>query len=946
MACKKLSALICFFLKNGFTIIAIVAAHQSKGQSIAFSKERLQIEIDRTESLLSSFKNDSALRVIGPLRALLTKNSLLNSPTGLHIRLLEAIALQQKESGDSAIANLLPLLEQSRSMKQWAIYTRSCLTLALIYEKVNSPTQSRHYLQLTQDAIRQYRLDELYPYFVVRMASWERIFGSPEKSIQYAREVLRTAPPLRLKLEEAIGHMLMSFLLPSGHPDIIEHCRKAIVLYNSLEDHTGSSAMYHQLSRGYYQSGLFDLALASNDSAISAGLRSVSAGHHKHEIINQFYSQRGVIFKALGLYDSAFFNLEKGKSMAIDLMRKNIDDKIAEVSSRYEGEKKQEEIERQRMELIKQNQLLVAGMVTLVMLILLLYILYRNYRKLALQKKLIEEQSEQLKTLDAAKTRMFANISHELRTPLTLIAGPLNKVIKESSASEEHLKLLRMATSGCADLSSLINQILDLGKIDAGKMTICKEATHLSSFLQVQLANLEPLFLQKKIEYQFKIEVPADLSALIDREKYLRILNNLISNALKFTSSGGKVFVSAGITRDRLSLEVQDSGPGVHPDDLPNLFDRYFQITRTDRAPATGTGLGLAICQEYTRILGGEIAVSSTLGKGTTFTVNFPLEIPQSDDLSTADSFPNEAEASPGISEVKPNRSKDKPAILLVEDNLGLQVFIDQILRDHYHVSIAQNGKEALEELNSQKFDLIVSDLMMPVMDGYELLNRVKADDRTRGIPFIMLSARAEMQDKLRALRTGVDDYLTKPFDEEELKARVENLLNNLAVRKATSFQISTENRPLPDIASADQIWLKKFEDFIHRHYKYDKFSIPDIADEFAVSESTLLRQLKLLTGLSPVQYIQEVRLGQARILLDQNPYISVSQLASEVGYKDLRNFSRSFKKRFGKAPSEYSSLSILDNQEKRTAYSRKNAGPPLEEPARAPCGTDFEPLY
>ncbi len=906
MAYKKLSALRCFFRKSSLTIIALVAVCQAKGQSIEFSKERLQIETERTEGLLSSFKNDSALQVIGPLRQLLTKSRLLDSPTGLHIRLLEAIALQQKGSGDSAIANLLPLLEQSRSMKQWEIYTRSCLTLALIYEKVNSPDQSRHYLQLTQDAVRQYQLDEIYPYFAVRMASWERIFGSPEKSIQYAREVLRTAPPQGLKLEEAIGHMLMSFLLPSEHPEKIGHCRKAIVLYNSLEDHTGSSAMYHQLSKGYYQSGLFDQALASNDSAISAGLRSVSAGHDKHEIINRFYSHRGEIFKALGLYDSAFFNLEKGKAMAIDLMRKNIDDKIAEVSSRYEGEKKQEEIERQRMQLTKRNQMLAAGVMTLVMLILLLYILYRNYRKLALQKKLIEEQSEQLKTLDAAKTRMFANISHELRTPLTLIAGPLNKVIKESSASEEHLKLLRMAISGCTDLSSLVNQILDLGKIDAGKMTICKEATHLSSFLRVHLANFEPLFSQKKIEYQFKIENPADLSVLIDRVKYLRILNNLISNALKFTPSGGKVLVSAGITDDRVRLEIRDSGPGVHPDDLPYLFDRYFQITRIDRAPATGTGLGLAICQEYTRVLGGEIAVSSTLGKGTTFIVNFPLELPQSDEIRTADSFPTEAPASSNIPDMKRTRPEDKPAILLVEDNLGLQVFIDQILHDHYHVSIVQNGKEALEELNSRKFDLIVSDLMMPVMDGYELLDRVKSDDRTRGIPFIMLSARAEMQDKLRALRTGVDDYLTKPFEEEELKARVENLLANLAVRKAAAFQISTENRQLSDISSADQIWLKKFEDFIHQHYKFDKLSIPDIADEFAVSESTLLRQLKRLTGLSPVQYIQEVRLGQARIILDENPYIPVSRLASEVGYKDLRTFSRSFKKRFGKAPSEY----------------------------------------
>jgi DNA-binding response OmpR family regulator len=249
-----------------------------------------------------------------------------------------------------------------------------------------------------------------------------------------------------------------------------------------------------------------------------------------------------------------------------------------------------------------------------------------------------------------------------------------------------------------------------------------------------------------------------------------------------------------------------------------------------------------------------------------------------------------------------------------------LQDYIRLLLESRYHVVVADNGQAALGVIGERGEepgvrsaphpspltpDLILSDLMMPVMDGYQLLERLKSDDATRHIPVIMLTARAEARDKLKALRIGVDDYLTKPFDEEELLARIENLLRNQAARQAAMAEEPAPANAAPQLAAADREWLERFEAYVQQHLSSDIFSVPMLADAFAMSESTLLRQLKRLTGLTPMQYLLEMRLDQARHMLESGTYRSVGRVAAEVGYQDTRSFARSFKKRFGKLPSE-----------------------------------------
>lgn len=438
-------------------------------------------------------------------------------------------------------------------------------------------------------------------------------------------------------------------------------------------------------------------------------------------------------------------------------------------------------------------------------------------------------------------------------------------------------------------------------------MELNEQPTELAAFFRRYFAQFESLAERKEIDFSFDIQVHNEAVANIDQEKCRQILYNLLSNAFKFTPTGGQIEVELWIQGKTLHLSVADSGPGIHPDDLPHIFDRFFQTTRSEKPIEGGTGIGLALCYEYAKLFGGDITVQSTLGKGTTFQVAFPItmvESPQSVVGSEQREVDNLEVAPVRRGESRETIDEAKPTILIVEDNSELQDYLRLVLSEHYNVLTAEHGQAALDHLQkSANCQLILSDLMMPVMDGYQLLEKLKSSDATRHIPVIMLTARADVRDKLKALRIGVDDYLVKPFDEEELVVRIANLLRNQMMRQAEVAAEADSTTPL--ISEEDKLWLEKFETFVQANLASDILTIPALADTFAMSESSLLRQLKRLTGLTPSQYLQETRLDKARQLLEDRTHKSIAKVAYEIGYTDARSFSRAFKSRFGKLPSD-----------------------------------------
>lgn len=592
--------------------------------------------------------------------------------------------------------------------------------------------------------------------------------------------------------------------------------------------------------------------------------------------------------------------------------------------TRLENERLEAEQTSQALELQLKNNQLVSLLIMAAFALLLAAGLFFGYRKqqqrrreLHQQNSLIQEQAEQLKTLDQAKTRFFANVSHELRTPLTLILGPIRTLLQEDQLNAKQVKLLKMADQSGERLQQLVGEILDLRKLELNIMGVNLQPTSIATFFSRHLSQFESLAERNAVEFFIDIGVDEQIVANLDREKCRQIVSNLLSNAFKFTPSGGQIKAAVSLQEEVLHFSVADTGPGIHPDDLPHVFDRYFQTSRPEKPIEGGTGIGLALCQEYVHLFGGAITVTSEMNEGTTFALSFPVTLVESvsqapvqplktEYFPSEDRLPNKKETPPQWS------NQQRPSILVVEDNPDLSDYLQLLLSDKYEVVTAENGRRAWDYIlpgdgsgPARDFQLILSDLMMPVMDGFQLLEKLKATDATRHIPVVMLTARADVRDKLRALRSGVDDYLIKPFEEEELMVRIANLLENRAARQSAA----PETEPAastPLISSEDQRWLEEFEEFVRQYLSSDLLSVPMLADAFAMSESTLLRQLKRLTGLSPVQYLKEMRLEKARQLIEDNTYNSIARIAYEIGYSDPDSFSRAFKQRYGKTPSGF----------------------------------------
>lgn len=526
----------------------------------------------------------------------------------------------------------------------------------------------------------------------------------------------------------------------------------------------------------------------------------------------------------------------------------------------------------------------------------------------------IMKEAEQLRNLDSMKSRFFANISHELRTPITLILAPLEQFIKKNTLSEKQEQQLLSIQSNGKNLLNLVNEILDLSKLEAGKLKLNTTPVRIPQFIERIVANFESAALFQEMEYQFKSFLPKDIVADFDKPKLESIFNNLLINALKFTPKNGTIQVVLTQAENHLLIQVKDSGRGIPEDDLPYIFDRYFQSSNNLEG---GTGIGLALTQELVELMGGTITVDSSMGEGTVFKLNLPISY--SNEIMTED----ESEIVPaskriGIYEAMETPLVKKETILLVEDNLSLQRFVKSILIPFYNVKIVSNGKEALNQLEGSQGikplvpNLILSDVMMPEMDGFTFLDKVKASDKFCSIPFVLLTARADMKDKLHGLRIGVDDYMTKPFEVEELLLRIRNLLSNAKARKEpgkedtneqeTPNQNSenTKNKPL----KSDLIWLSKVEEIAKREVNNKQFTLDDMSKELLISQRNMSRKIKGITGLSPNRYIRTIRLEMARRILETQDVQTLKEVSYAVGFENTTYFSKQFENHFGKHPS------------------------------------------
>ncbi len=567
--------------------------------------------------------------------------------------------------------------------------------------------------------------------------------------------------------------------------------------------------------------------------------------------------------------------------------------------------------------------------------ILVIILIIRAYFKFSinrakLKSQLFVEQNEakRAKELDTLKTQLYTNITHEFRTPLTVILGMAQQI---ASKPGEHLKSgTEMIIRNGQSLLNLVNEMLDLSKLESGKMSLQLVKGDVINFLRYIVESFHSLAESQKKQFHFLSEMDS-LNIAYDPEKMRQIVGNLLSNALKFTPEKGNIYISineirltGGEERSLLVIKVKDTGMGIPEDQVQYIFERFYQSDNSHTRKTEGTGIGLALTKELVKLMEGEIAVKSPptgANKGSEFTVTLPFKrlvlvepgITYPDPVAIGlKSIPQQK--TNGVTENKneiidENSGNEKPLILLVEDNADVVAYTASCLPD-YRLAVGKDGLEGLEIAAGIIPDLIITDVMMPHMDGFELCQKLRNDERTSHIPIIMLTAKADMESKMEGLQRGADVYLEKPFNREELLIRVKKLLElrkNLQqyyLKKAglTDKPVST---PAPADEQAEDIFVKKVREAVEANLTDPGFTVEQLCKFLLMSHSQLHRKLEALTGCSPNKFIRIVRLNKAKELL-KDPGNSIGSIALDCGYNDPGYFSRVFKQENGVTPQEW----------------------------------------
>jgi signal transduction histidine kinase/DNA-binding response OmpR family regulator len=547
-------------------------------------------------------------------------------------------------------------------------------------------------------------------------------------------------------------------------------------------------------------------------------------------------------------------------------------------------------------------------------------------QQILLDKSTIEKQAQQLKRLDELKSTFFANLSHEFRTPLTLILGPVRSMIGRDYLREQDRMLLTTIEENGNKLLKMVNELLDLTRIEAKKLDVEEKPVLLYPFLLKLFSDFEVHAGSAGVAMKLDYQLDKDLCLLMDREKLDRILSNFLTNAIKFTPRGGyvsfRVLEKSGVFR----FEVIDSGLGIHEEDQPFVFNRYFRSKHLRKSKVEGTGIGLALCKELTELLNGEIGMESIPDEGSVFWCTFPFKPPDKSVPASQEEFVSsvgvetDSGASSTTDQDHQGRANQYAANLLIaEDHPSLREFLSFLLKRKYNLTLVSNGQEALEKLRPQlkspdliaeeeRIHLVITDIRMPQLDGLSLLEKIKSAPNGKLLPVIIMTARADMKDKLRALHIGVDDYLLKPFVEEELLARITNLLDQARLRRVPAEQAAGGGQAALEshLGEVDLEFLKKLELLVEKEIKDSSLSTSWLAGQFSLSERQLQRKLKQITGLSPNHYVRAIRLQKARELLERGRFGTVAEISYAVGFSTPSYFSRIYKRQFGKSPSDY----------------------------------------
>ena len=716
------------------------------------------------------------------------------------------------------------------------------------------------------------------------------------------------------------------------HALAIDHFERSLALSRTIGWKEAILSNLEGLANVYAAQGKTGLVLeqARGGMALAEQIRSP-------EYTYKFNKLLAAAYKAGGQYAKALEHLEKSVQDHDSLYSLEKSRQIEELQVKYETEKKERQIallqkdralqaaELSRKTFWQYGLAFAIGVLGVVGLLL-----FRTYRVrqqgkrdlLREQLKVQQLEANQLAEVNALKSRFFSNIAHEFRTPLTLMLGPVENLLADSRAGSREHGLLRMAQTHATRLLALINQLLDLSRLEAGVVKPDLRQGDAVAFLKGTTYAFLSLAEQKDIRLAFATDV-ASLVMDYDPDKLEKVMNNLLSNAFKFTPAAGEVRVElthTGGATPHLHVSVRDTGPGLPPDQLARVFERFYQAPNQPGGVTAGSGIGLALTKELVEMHGGTLRVESPPGQGATFTFAVPVtrQAPPADaPLAEPNAVPARLPEAALLADAdaanpeRPDAAPEAPLVLVIEDNPDVRRFIRQSLEGDYQVAEACNGAEGVEKATELVPDLVISDVMMPGMDGYQACRALKAREETSHIPVILLTAKAGLESKLEGLDTGADDYLAKPFHTAELKGRIRNLIQ-LRKRLQLKYMAQTiTEQPQAPLPAPENAFLARLRAVVEANFRDEEFSIEQLSREIGMSRTQVHRKLKALTNQSASQFIRTLRLQKARALLLTGRH-NVSEAAYLTGFNSPAYFSTCFTELYGYPPSE---LKVKDGQ-------------------------------
>lgn len=591
---------------------------------------------------------------------------------------------------------------------------------------------------------------------------------------------------------------------------------------------------------------------------------------------------------------------------------------------------------------LSQRFWLIVALSSLFLVMLLIVLLFRGFRnkakanlKLEAQKQAITRQNEELRKISLelekathAKMVFFTNISHEFRTPLTLMIGPLENILSDIKLSAGLRTQLQMMLRNATRLLRMINQLMDLRKIEDEKMKLSASEYDIVSFSREIKEAFDELAIRKNISFTFRSFQNEQL-LYFDRDKVDKILFNLLSNAFKFTSESGSIELNInnvlhtfnGIETEAVEIEIKDNGIGIAKENLDRVFERFYQVEQEKGNIVAGTGIGLPLTKGIVELHHGEVEVKSKKGEGSVFTVYFQLGRAhfRDDEISTVDKEYTRSEKQiipdMNVSETSQENGfyshisddyENMPLLLVVEDDADVSKFIKSCLSERYRIMTATNGVEAFEKIYLEQPDLIISDVMMPVMDGFEFAKKLKSDIRTCHIPLILLTALSSHEHKIEGLEIGADSYIAKPFNKKHLEVRVERLIESrLQLRKHYQQDVITQFVKENKISQLDSNFLKKCNIIIEQHLTENEYGVEQMSIEVGLSRVHVYRKIKHLTGLSVSEFVRNIKLKKAAEILRESGK-TIAEVAYETGFSSPSYFSKCFKDLYTISPTEF----------------------------------------